>query len=116
MVVLPTPPLPEPMAITFCTPGSGIGPCCGGPPCTCPTIVSLEKSIIRSLQSRGGRRPGRVSLLLPPELIHALALLFLLAQLPAPTGIPVALFLFLGFRNDSRHRHAASPAVDGDKR
>src|SRR5579859_1854838 len=33
MVVLPTPPLPEPMATTFWMPGSGCGPCCGGAPC-----------------------------------------------------------------------------------
>src|SRR5204863_3181272 len=116
MVVLPTPPLPEPMAITFCTPGSGIGPCCGGPPCTCPTIVSLEKSIIRSLQTRDARRGGLRLPLLPRELIHTLAVVFLLAQLAASTGVLVSLFLFLGFRNDGRHRHAASPAVDGDKR
>src|SRR5579875_3844610 len=69
-VVLPTPPLPEPTATTYCTPGSACGPigCC--PVCPIRSLRLCSSSLLTthySLLLQMPLRRKRRTQLLPPR-------------------------------------------------
>src|SRR6185437_7981336 len=66
-VVLPTPPLPLPTAITYSTPGRGCGPC-GAPAPVCPIYISRFLVPALKMPAFTERRPH---LALPRRLFSA---------------------------------------------
>ncbi len=57
-VVLPTPPLPAPTAITFFTPGSGGLPCSGAVADRTLTLSAISTSMTPATRGRRGARLG----------------------------------------------------------
>src|SRR6185312_14799091 len=61
-VVLPTPPLPLPIATTCATPGRGCGPC--GTPCPICPIMSSERSLVH-FHCAAPRRKSAITAVVP---------------------------------------------------